>query len=292
MSESNPLSPRRAAPSARPFDEAPGPWSGAFAFPRAAASLLPIVVATTALIGCSSTTQLDGIELQLSEVQAQLRQLQREASSKDEVTSLGVTVQEDTATLLRAQADLRDEVRQLGARLDALGDGSTQNGATLQQVSRRLDALVQSVEALQDLVEQHDATSPALSTIDASNPERLYQAAYDDFLRANYDLALAGFRRFLEVFPLHNLADNALYWIGECYFSRGEYAAAIREFEDVARRFPSSDRLATTLLRQAGAWIELGDRGRARTLLEDVVRRFPNSDEAVLAQQQLRTVGG
>jgi tol-pal system protein YbgF len=139
-------------------------------------------------------------------------------------------------------------------------------------------------------VEQHDQ-SAVPPQIDASNPERLYQAAYDDFLRANYDLALAGFRRFLEVFPSHPLADNALYWIGECYFSRGEYAAAIREFEEVARRFPDSDRLATTLLRQAGANVELGERSRARDLLASVISRFPNSDEAVLAQQQLRNLG-
>src|SRR2546422_8590803 len=45
------------------------------------------------------------------------------------------------------------------------------------------------------------------------------QAAYIDFSKGSYSLAIAGFREFLRRYPDHELAGSAQYWIGEAYLS-------------------------------------------------------------------------
>ena len=44
------------------------------------------------------------------------------------------------------------------------------------------------------------------------------------------------------------VADNALYWIGECYFSQGDFPAAIRSFDLLLEEFPNFDLGVNTVL--------------------------------------------
>ena len=40
----------------------------------------------------------------------------------------------------------------------------------------------------------------------------------------------AAFREFLKLYGGSDLADNAQYWLGECFYDRKDYPAAVREF--------------------------------------------------------------
>src|SRR5262249_14136092 len=64
-------------------------------------------------------------------------------------------------------------------------------------------------------------TAPAAPGQAAGGPsaEESYQAAYLDFTRGRYELALTGFREFLRRYPDSPLADSAQYGIGESYYS-------------------------------------------------------------------------
>ncbi len=125
----------------------------------------------------------------------------------------------------------------------------------------------------------------------ASDPQALYQTAYNDYLRGNYDLATLGFRQYLEAFPGTELADNAAYWIGECYFSQGKYQQSIREFDDILGRYPRSDKLASALLKKGYAYLEMGEREQGVVQLRHVLREYPGTDEANLARQRLNDLG-
>ena len=124
-----------------------------------------------------------------------------------------------------------------------------------------------------------------------SDPKSLYPTAYNDCLRSNYDLAVLGFRQYLESFPDTELADNASYWIGESYYSQGKYQQAIREYDSILRRYPRSDKLASALLKKGYAYLELGQREQGEVQLQHVIREYPSTDEANLARQRLRELG-
>ena len=84
-------------------------------------------------------------------------------------------------------------------------------------------------------------------------------------MRGNYDLAVLGFRQYLESFPDTELADNASYWIGESYYSQGKYQQAIREFDGILRRYPRSDKLASGLLKKGYAYLGARPAGAGRS---------------------------
>ena len=252
--------------------------------------LLAVLLLTAPWVGCSSTTELESLATQLSEVQTQLRQLQLEISSKEEFTTLATSLERDNDTLLRAQADTMDLVRRMQADLSRVAEVIREQRGDLVDVRTQLADVDEELSDLRQLLAER-AQPDLPQAVDISDPAALYQASFDDFQRRSYTLALAGFRRFLELFPSHDQADSALYWIGECYLNRGEYRSAIREFEQVASRYPSSTRLASAHLRKADAHRELGETARSRELLAELIALYPNSDEALLARQRLEQGG-
>src|SRR5207245_8615237 len=97
----------------------------------------------------------------------------------------------------------------------------------------------------------------------SENPMEVYQAAYRDYQRGNYDLALAGFRDFLARYPESELAANAEYWIGESLYSQKKYSEAIDQFNRGVNAYPASDQAPGPRLTQGYAYVATRDRPRA-----------------------------
>ncbi len=130
---------------------------------------------------------------------------------------------------------------------------------------------------------------PSGGDISESDVKRLYDQAYKDLTRGNYSLALLGFREYLRRSPASDLADNAQYWIGECYYAQRDYDPAIQEFLKVQKNYPREDKVPAALLKTGFSFLQLEDRASARRYLNQVVEQFPNSEEAVSARNKLRS---
>jgi tol-pal system protein YbgF len=116
---------------------------------------------------------------------------------------------------------------------------------------------------------------------------RLYEKAKANLDQGNYQLALMGFREFLDRFPESTLADNAQYWIGEVYYAQGRYDRAIEEFLKVTTDYPGADKIPAAYLKVAFAFRSKGDRPTARRYLRYLVEHFPESREAEMAASAL-----
>ncbi|MEO6486818.1 MAG: tol-pal system protein YbgF, partial [Thermoanaerobaculia bacterium] len=123
------------------------------------------------------------------------------------------------------------------------------------------------------------------------NPLDLYNAAYRDYQRGNFDLAIAGFQEYLRDNASSDLADNAAYWIGESLFSQKKYREAIAQFDDVVNRYSRSDKVPGSLLKKGFSYISLGERAQGIVQLQYVVHEHPTSQESALARQRLRQLG-
>jgi tol-pal system protein YbgF len=143
--------------------------------------------------------------------------------------------------------------------------------------------------------------APGRPTTGALQPQDIYQAAYIDFSRGSYSLAIAGFREFLRRFPEHELAGNAQYWTGEGYLAlaRGHANAAqadkeaealnqaVQEFKKVVANYPRADKVSTALYKEALALIELKQPQQAVARLQYLVDNFPQAEETPLAKERL-----
>ena len=118
-------------------------------------------------------------------------------------------------------------------------------------------------------------------------PDEIYDAAYLDVTRGSYQLAVDGFEEYLSRFPESELADNAQYWIGECYYAQRDYFKAIEEFGKVLDLYPRGDKVPAAMVKLGISYIEVHDRASAKKMLRQVVELYPHTDEAALARERL-----
>lgn len=100
-------------------------------------------------------------------------------------------------------------------------------------------------------------------------------------------------RAFQDVFdadPSGELADNALYWIGETYFAAGDYTNAMRYYRRVTTEFSDQNKAPDALFKTALALARTGDLALARKTLQEVIERYPYSTPAASAKQELNRI--
>jgi len=142
---------------------------------------------------------------------------------------------------------------------------------------------------------------PARPATGVLQPQDVYQAAYIDFSKGSYTLAIDGFREFLRRYPDHPQANNAQYWIGEGYTALAQQHAnagqteratealqrAVQEFRKVVANYPRGDRTPTALYKEALTLMELKQPTLARARLQYLVDNFPQAEETPLARERL-----
>jgi tol-pal system protein YbgF len=134
---------------------------------------------------------------------------------------------------------------------------------------------------------------PAAVRTDANEAGlRIYQMALDQLRGGRHDEAVASFRGFVKQHPQHDLADNAQYWLGECFYDRKDYSTALREFRRVAERFPQGNKAPDALLKVAFSYLALGSGRPARETLQEIVRSYPRHQAAGLAKAKLAELDG
>jgi len=99
------------------------------------------------------------------------------------------------------------------------------------------------------------------------------------------------FGKFLQTYPASDYADDATYWLADCYFKQGNFSAAVLRFDDVARQYPSGDKAADALYRQGEALLRMGHGTAAGNAFEKVLRDYPESSRAPEAKRQLALLG-
>ena len=80
----------------------------------------------------------------------------------------------------------------------------------------------------------------------------------------------------------HELADNAQYWLAECFYAAGNYKRAIGEFEKVFS-YRGTDKADHAQFKIGVSFWNAGDYASARTAMEKLLAEYPNtrlSDEA------------
>ena len=120
-----------------------------------------------------------------------------------------------------------------------------------------------------------------------------YREAYNTWRTDDYGACIDRFREFLQTYPSSEYADDAAYWMADCYFKQGDYQTAILRFDDVAGRYPTSGKAPEALYRQGEALLRLGPRyGKAaRRAFERVINEYPNSARVEEARRQLELIG-
>ncbi|MBN1931953.1 MAG: tol-pal system protein YbgF [Desulfobacterales bacterium] len=132
--------------------------------------------------------------------------------------------------------------------------------------------------------------SPSDSSPLLKSAEELYNQAFVFYKDKSYEEAHSLFISISSNYPKHKLADNALYWAGECLYDQKKFSDALFFFEKVIKDYPESDKVADSLLKIGYTYMALGDPASARIYLIKVVRNHPFSPSGAKAEEKLKNM--
>ena len=278
------------------------------------------------LAGCAEVQEATGVATQQDILQ--IRQdvaAAQQAAQRAKVEADGVSAQLDRR--LREQSGESDRVSALTRQIDSLSDTLTTLTSRVEELGTRLESLNRQLRGPGSTPGSSTsggprppaagtsgpssgappgsmAAVPPRPTTGSLQPQDIYQAAYIDFSKGSYSLAIAGFREFLRRYPDHELAGSAQYWIGEAYLSlargfadsgQGDKASesleqAVQEFKKVLANYPRADKVPAALYKEALALIDLKQPALAQARLQYLVDNFPRAEEISLARERLASL--
>ncbi len=243
------------------------------------------------LVGCVPTADFVDLRDEVRKLQAENR--------KFRATEAEPRKRPEEADGLQKSGDVAKKLDALEAKVESLRIRQQGFDQKLGELLRRMDESARQEEA--PAPPQAPAPTPSAKADDAAKPKgggldtptaaltptAAYNLAYNDYLKGNYDLAVAGFEEFLKKYPDTSLTAHAQYWTGEAYFNKRSYPQAIEAYERVLANYPKSDKVPAALAKAGVAYAELGNPAKARGLLKRVVDEYPQSAEAALARRRL-----
>ncbi len=240
-----------------------------------------LIVGLLISAGCASRAEISKMSTQLDYLEASQKRMERDLIRIDSL------VTENTEAANRTRADV-------GASLDEFRRDALTMREAIDELRRQIErrppqVIYQPVPGGTDT----SSTDTGVTTADVIpdiDPSQLYENAFLDVRKGNYELAIQQFRDVLEFFGSTDYAPNARYWIGECYYSLEQYDSAIVEFDALLENHPMSERIPTALYKMGRCYEELGRPTRARTYYERVINEYPNSLEAKPSQSRLAQI--
>jgi len=238
---------------------------------------------------------------------------------------------QDLAKIQRYIIDLQQQVWELQKRLDeqqaatraALEDLKKQleaYQATQAQVVQQMQVLLNEIQALKEQLRQTESYlrtrpapgAPPTAPGNTTSPESpgappstgattqkseakpapdLFQIAYADYSRGQYDVAIAEFRQFIEANPQDPRVPEARYWIGECHYAKKAYLDAIVDFDNFLRAYADHRLAPAAYYKKALAYLQMGRKAQAASEFRNLIRLYPDSEEAQAARSQLKQLG-
>ncbi len=251
----------------------------------------------------------------------QISALQKATAELKESTGTKIdTVNSSQAAIMVEIDALKNDLRELAGRVEdnehlikynlekELGEKGDAK-ADINVIAEKIDRLEKMVnhhhqylnlEPFQYINKTNDPATPVsegnvttLNTVNGVEKAKdvlLYESSLDLFNDEKYEQALSSFKSFLDTYPKSNLADNAQFWIGECFMGLNQYEHAILEFNKVIKNYPKENKVPNAMYRQAIAMQKIGEATGAKIVLKNLIKMYPKSPEAADAEKKLASM--
>ena len=252
--------------------------------------------AAVALSGCALKGDVRRVEREVQALQATTaRADSARAVELDRIIRLLDAVQDSLSVqqrrLVVLQGEVRSDVTEVQRQLVQIQELTGQSQQRLTELRRQLDDRMSQpmpvVTAPGDTA--GGVSRPAGAVAGEPGPDQLYDIALAQLRRGSPQTARIAFRRFLEVYPRHARAVDALFFIGESFEqSFPDSARAI--YERIANDHADAPRAPAALYRLGLMLEQRGDLPAARLQYNRLIAGYPRSEEAELARNKLRTL--
>lgn len=195
------------------------------------------------------------------------------------------TLQQATQDLRANQADFITQMDRLNANLNVLNAKLEESKNRMSTLAQKLDDVDSGLTRRMDALAEHlsGAPLPAQPT-----PSQLFQIAYGDYAKGQYDVAIVGFQNYLAKYPQGELTPQARFHLAECLKSKKSLDQALAEFDKVVTLYPTSSIRPKALLKKAILLKEQKNSDQAVKVLRELLQMYPQGEEAPPAQELLK----
>jgi TolA-binding protein len=249
----------------------------------------------------------------------QVRAMQRTLDEK--LSALQVLSQQAAENAVKANAALaafetqfRERLREqeksvaapvsiLSSKLDQMSTESLGVKESLADLSSRMSKLQAQLADISNAVKTLSAPpAPPPGALpgpggSASGPppgvsaDSLYQNALRDRTSGNLDLALQGFRDYLNWYGSTDYAPSAQFYIGDILYQRNEYDEALKAFDLVLEKYSENSRTAEARYMKGQTFLKMNQRTAAAQEFRELIRSSPSSPLVPKAQSELKRLG-
>ncbi len=114
----------------------------------------------------------------------------------------------------------------------------------------------------------------------------LYNSAYKLYQVGEYKTARKSFLDFLQDYPKHTYADNALFWLAESYYNESNCPQALFYYERVLKEYPQENKIPESLYKKTSCLIKTSQEDEAKQALLNLIKTFPGHPSTQKAKKK------
>jgi tol-pal system protein YbgF len=268
---------------------------------------LPLVAALGLAAGCALKGDVRRVEVQVEALKAERTRADAEQAARIDSLHVLLTAAQQAlaaqqAYLVQMRGDLKTDLLTVAQQLVTVQELTGQSQQRLSELRARLEEQARRPVPVIDTTRAPGAggagglggaVAPPVGPSGnpaGPGPDQMYDLSLQQFRRGSLGTARLGFREFLRIFPTHERAPDALFYVGETFAGENaDSAAAV--YQQVVKTYPNSSRAPAALYKLGLGAEQRGDKATARTYYTRVIAGYPRSDEANLAKDKLQHLG-
>ncbi len=193
----------------------------------------------------------------------------------------------------RTEGDLKKEVALLKEQM-------TDTRVLLDELRGQMELMDKKIQRLEDAISilANEKSSPqALASVRGkaleeslnaeSNPRELYDKAYREMVAGRLEIAKKMFNAFVEKYPQHPLADNAICWRAYILYNQKRYDEAEQEAERLVKTYPEGNKVPDAMYIMGEVELKKGNIAKAKELFTTITNKYTFTNAALKAKEQL-----
>jgi len=250
-------------------------------------------------------TEFEVVKKAHAEEKAKLESRLQEADKR--IVELQSLIDEFRRATGRNAADIGVDLEKLKSQIMELRGAQEVTAHKVESIERRMAGLKDDLSArnaeatTQRDAEQRRREEEAAKLREASKskdplsaikrpekPEAFYKLAYSLLESGQTEAARTLFKEFLAKWPAGGYTDNAMYWVGESYYSEKQYREAALTFQQVREKFPKGDKSPDALLKLGLCFFNLELYSESLPFLKEFVQSYPKHPMAAKAKERIK----
>ena len=175
---------------------------------------------------------------------------------------------------------------------DVINNESLSNKKEIYELKTKLLDFEKKLVTLENLIknEENEKFTEKLDGLSTEEIRFEYQKAFDLIKSGEYFAAEEALSIFIDLYSDTEFIEDAIYWLGESFYSQKKYNKALKEFDKITKEHPDSEKLVEAILKTGFTQFELQDIEKSIKTLNQLIKSYPDSSASRLARDKLNSI--